>query len=193
MKKLLAKVTSIILGPIIIWPITLLIIVSKANLLPNNYWVISLTFFFLLVVLPFSYIYLLYKKKIISDLDLTKRQQRFKPLLLGLILFTLSTITVYFYGDILLLHLFLIIFFLFIVNFIVTLFWKISYHVAQVTVTTILINYLFNWRFPVLYAFIPLVFWSRLYLKKHDFWQLLGAFVLNGIIVILFLRSFNYV
>lgn len=193
MKKQLAKVISIMLGPIFLWPITLYIIVLNTGLTSRNYKIISSALFFLLIVAPFLYIYFLYKKKLISDLDVTKRQQRVKPLALVFGALVASLLLIYLFGTKLLLHLFIIILILFFINFIITLFWKISLHMALDVTSSIIINYLFAWRLPILYLFIPFVFWSRLYLKKHDVWQLLVSFILNGGLTLIMLKLFNYV
>ncbi len=193
MKKTIAKTISIIFGPIVLWPTTLFIIATKTQLHSVNYKIVSLMLFLLLVVLPFAYIFILYKQSAITDLDLTKRQQRFKPLFFIFIFLIISFVIVHLFGTKLLSDLFVITFVLFLIDLLITMFWKISYHMAINVVATILINYLYNWSFPILYVSIPLVFWSRLYLKKHDVWQLLSALILNGGLTLILLRLFNYV
>ena len=65
----------------------------------------------------------------------------------------------------------------------ISYYWKISLHSAMVTffVTMILIIYGYVY-WPIAVA-IPLVAWSRLELKRHTIFQLIGGFLLALIIV----------
>lgn len=71
-----------------------------------------------------------------------------------------------------------------IIGLIITNFWRISIHSGVATIFIIMTFYLFgfNKTWPII-LILPLVFWSRIYLSRHTFWQLLSGF-LAAILVI---------
>ncbi len=185
---LLAKFLSLIIGPILLWPLTLWLILENAHLNYQQSVILYPTLSFLLIIVPFSAILLMLRRHAVNDLDLTKREDRYRPLFLvaGCLLLTLPI--VYFFGNSFLFFLFLLFFLLLCLNAFITIFWKISFHMAINTIFVILINYFYHWSFVYLIIFLPLIFWSRLTLKKHTVNQLIGALILNGAITILFLK-----
>lgn len=185
MKKL-AQIISVILGPVI-WPIAIIIMILKSGLSTQQIFILLPILLFLQVFIPYLYIFRSYKLKKISDLDITKREERYKAMTITSISFFISLFFIYFFGNNLLIKFSIMILLIIIINTLITFFWKISLHMTMNIVVSILINYLFNWQLPILYLTIPLVFWSRLYLKKHTISQLLGALILNGSIVFIFL------
>ncbi len=62
--------------------------------------------------------------------------------------------------------------------------WKISFHVSTFTASVTILT-IFNQNFSFLYAFIPLLAWSRIKLKIHTFYQTLAGFVVGLIIPII--------
>ena len=185
---LLAKFLSLIIGPILLWPLTLWLILENAHLNYQQSVILYPTLSFLLIIVPFSAILLMLRRHAVNDLDLTKREDRYRPLFLvaGCLLLTLPI--VYFFGNSFLFFLFLLFFLLLCLNAFITIFWKISFHMAINTIFVIFINYFYHWSFVYLIIFLPLIFWSRLTLKKHTVNQLIGALILNGAITILFLK-----
>jgi hypothetical protein len=185
LKKRTAKFISFIFGPLV-WPITLVIVLFKTNLSNQQLSILLPTLLIFQVVIPYCYIFFAYKKKIIRDLDISKRQERYKALIITLSSFLISLIFAYFFGNPLILKLCFLTLIILLINALITLFWKISLHMTINIVAALLINFIFNWQLPILYLSLPLIFWSRLYLKKHSVNQLLGALVLNGVIVLIF-------
>lgn len=185
--KRVAQTISIILGPLI-WPIAVSAIVLESGLSTQKTSFLLPTLLFFQVIIPYVYIFRAYKKKNISDLDITKREERYKVMIIALFSFLLSLGFVLLIGNPLILKLFILTFILLLTNTFITFFWKISLHMTLNIVFVLTMNYLYNWRLPILYACLPLVFWSRLYLKKHTITQLLGALIINGGIVLFFLN-----
>ncbi len=183
-----AKFISLALGPVVLWPATVIIFLWKTNLPADKRLVLLPVLLLLQAVIPLAYVLLAFKHKKISDLDLTKRNERYTPLLITFICLLISLPFIYFLGNKTLVYLFALLSLLLLVNGFITLFWKISFHMALDTVFVLLVNYLFHWTLPILYLTIPLVFWSRLTLKKHTIAQLIGGLVLNGVIIMLFLK-----
>lgn len=189
----LAQLISIVFSVPILWSITLIFLILKTSLTIDQQWILFLGLFVFQVLIPFISIYIAFRQKKIGDLDITRRKERIKPLLLALLLFFISLIFSYFFGNRFFLNLNLILFILLTINTIITLFWKISFHMATNVVFSFIMNFLFAWSLPLLYITLPLIFWSRLTLKKHTVSQLLGALILNSTIIILFLKYFKYI
>lgn len=178
---------------IVTWlPIIYICLLSKTNLTSNQLRKIIPAIIIFQLIIPLGYILFLYFKKEISDFDMTKRKERIKPLSVTTISIFVSLILIYFSGNKFIIFFFLMIFILIFVNTLITLFWKISFHMAANTIAAILLNFLFDWQLPYLYILIPLIFWSRLKLKKHTVAQLIGGFLVNGLIIFFLLKSFGY-
>lgn len=75
---------------------------------------------------------------------------------------------------------------------IITYFWKISLHTGMATLFVCMIIYLFGLvkAWPVVFV-LPLVFWARLVLSRHNIWQLLAGclFALLVILIALYLNG----
>ncbi|MDO8610023.1 MAG: hypothetical protein Q7R95_05715 [bacterium] len=183
---LIAQIISLLFGPIII-PLLLIIILFNSGLKNQQIFYLLPITLILLIGIPYGYIVYAIKNKSISDIDITKREQRFGVMLITIISAFISLISVYFLGNQLSFYLYLLIFIILVVNSLITLFWKISLHMTANIIMAIIINFLLHWQYPILFITIPLIFWSRLYLKKHTFMQLLVALILNGGIAMLFL------
>lgn len=63
--------------------------------------------------------------------------------------------------------------------------WKISLHAGMTTIFAAMIIYLFGLEktWPII-LLIPLVFWARLVLVRHNFWQLIGGVALAILVVL---------
>lgn len=189
--KKLAICLSFILGPFTWLPFLLLVFIFKSDLTKNQIGILLPSLFILLVGIPLSYILLAYKGKSITDIDLSKRQERFIPLIIAFISLLISFIVVKLYGSPFLQNLILLFILLLCVNGVITLFWKISFHMAANVVGSLLLNFLYKGQLPILYLTIPIIYWSRLKLKKHTHSQLIAALFLNAIIVLFFLKRFD--
>jgi hypothetical protein len=184
--KRLAQVISILLGPFV-WPITLIVIIFRSGLSTQQITVLLPIVLLLQVGIPYFYIFRAYKLKKISDLDITKREERYKTMIITCISFVSSLLFIHFFGNSLLLKLSIMTLMILVINTIITFSWKISLHMTLNVISALIINYLYHWQLPFLYLSIPLIFWSRLYLKKHTIMQLIGGLVINGAIALFFI------
>ncbi|CUS78464.1 PAP2 superfamily protein [Candidatus Kryptonium thompsonii] len=57
--------------------------------------------------------------------------------------------------------------------------WKISAHSAGLSGPLSVLAWIFGYKAMPLFLLIPLVGWSRLYLRAHSFWQVVGGAVLG--------------
>ena len=61
-------------------------------------------------------------------------------------------------------------------------FYRISFHVALSTSLLILINHFTGWDFFLLFIIIPVIAWSRVYLRKHTLAQVILGFLVPVIV-----------
>lgn len=190
--KKLAKFLSIILGPHILSPILFIVVIFKSNLQSNQLAIIFPTVLLLQVIIPVSYLIIAPKLGWVSEWDMKTQKERQPFFVLLFILTTISLFVIYLFGNKLLLHLNLIFLFLLIVLSAITIFWKISLHASLNTAVAIIINFLFDWKFPILFLVIPTIYWARLQLKKHSTSQLLAGITLTTLVTFGGLYLFGY-
>ncbi len=69
---------------------------------------------------------------------------------------------------------------------IISCFYKISLHMILNTTVFILINYVFQWHLWIFVIIIPLIGWSRIFLEKHDVYQVISGILLPGLLALVF-------
>lgn len=183
----LATFVSELLGPLFWAPAVVVAFLFKSNLSGSNLKILFLLVFILQVVIPLAYIYYFsLKLHLASAWDEPKRQERYPLLALLLGCFLLSSIAIYRLGTPLLFNLELITLILLIIILIVTIYWKISFHISLATFGSLMINFLYGFKLPYLLLFlsIPILYWARLTLRRHTKGQLLAAFLINLIITL---------
>ena len=172
--RLLASLISWIISPVVVAPAVYLCIVQYGySATPHH-----LDWFFLLLlsatVAPMFMILGLKKIGKVSDYNITFREQRFLPLLVlvgvNLVGYELmkQVGAPRFLSGILLFNAVNTVFIL-----LVTLQWKISIHLFSLTSSIALLVLSIGAPALALLAFVPLLMWSRVYLKAHNFMQTL--------------------
>ncbi|MCR4324640.1 MAG: hypothetical protein NUV69_03050 [Candidatus Curtissbacteria bacterium] len=143
------------------------------------------------LIVPVGIFLYLLKSGRVTDIDMTKREERHIVWGVATLSFLLSTTLVYFLANYLF---FVISFTVFIVTltlFIITFKWKISVHVITNTTSVFVINYLFDWKLLWLFAVVPVVAFARFYLKKHTLSQILAGFAVGIIEPYIILEVFG--
>lgn len=151
-------------------------------------------FFIFLILIPYSFILYLYKRKKIHDLYMLKRKERIIPL----IFINLSVIT----GFLILLfmqstRLFSTIYMIYLIGLVVlsiiTIYWKISFHTSYVTIFSIVFVTIYGKWALFTIILIPLMIWARVELKRHTWAQTISGVIITGLIsiAVLYLKGFN--
>lgn len=190
--KKLATYLSFILGPVMLLPLLLTVLILRTNVTHNHIQILFLILFIFQICIPLSYVLIAYKLKRIHDLDMSKKEERIIPIIISAVGLLISLMMIKLVGSPLLFNLFILLSILLLINGVITVFWKISFHMGINVISALLINFLYHWQFPVFYLTIPIIYWSRLELKRHTHAQLIVAFLLNSLIILFFLRKFNY-
>ncbi|NLJ48297.1 MAG: hypothetical protein GX428_01725 [Candidatus Atribacteria bacterium] len=189
--KKIAKAISIVAQPTFI-PIILYIIVSFA-VAPSmtGFWYALIGIVFITLA-PMILVYILFRYKKITDPDLSNQRERFIPYisivglyLIGFIIFwflrapypilaiTASYITVTLVGAF------------------VSLFWKISMHMAGVAGPVTALVFLVNPLFALAYLFLIPLGWARYILKKHTFPQIIIGSGFSMLLTYLIIQLFS--
>lgn len=111
------------------------------------------------------------------DMDIPERTDRHYPLILVIITYIIGTIVLYALNAPAITTVLMFCYFSnTLILFLINLYWKISIHAMGVAGPSVALIYVFGPLGLVFSPIIPLVMWSRLYLKKHTFFQvIIGA------------------
>jgi membrane-associated phospholipid phosphatase len=196
MKKV-AEIISLVLNPIFLILLLILLGIEKSNLSQSEMLIFTVSVLILNGLLPICFIYYFAKKGLILDdvLD-NKAVLKNRPFLLagGIIILFLETLTLDIFNNpeplftILLTLLFLI-----FALFLITLYRKISLHMALASTFSLVILFLFGYSFWPILLTVPAVLWSRLVLKRHTFKQILAALLLAILVTGLVFYSRGYI
>ncbi len=174
-----ANFISWVISPVVVAPAAYLaiVMVGHSNELHNMAYLSVL--FCASTLAPMFLIYGLKKTGRVSDYNITFREQRFLPLLVLTAInllgyeFMLQLLAPRFLSGILLFNAVNTIFIL-----LVTLQWKISIHLFAFSSSVALLFLQFGFVALWLLLFVPLLMWSRIRLKAHNFMQtLVGSIV----------------
>lgn len=194
-----ARLVSDVLNPLVVPPLTLLLLGWSASLsLPSLGWIAFISLIFYSIIPLGLTLYLFYNQHTVS-LDFPKRESRNRLFKCSI----LSTSA----GSLILFYHFLDSHFIigatalvFMINplagYLINLKWKISVHAAAIATSGCLFASFFAWSLSevetftgilsllILLVLLPLMIWARYYLKLHSPGELLGG-SLAGIIVTL--------
>jgi len=129
------------------------------------------------MLLPWLYIFFLYRKNKIYDIHIPEKSNRMKPLLFTLLSYAAGLVALYLLEAPLFLK---VIFILTIVSTsiltIITYYWKISLHTSWITFVVITFNVLLGPWMLLLLPLIPVIGWARVKARRHTAPQVvLGA------------------
>jgi len=187
-KNELAKIISNLLLPILVFSSLLVSTFTLSVTLSTTLLLIFLTF-----LIPITTGILFKIFKITSDYDVSKREERPKIFSVFLLCFLISLYISTNTTEILLVDMYSILNLTFFLGILVTLFWKISFHMIISTLSIFFIIYLLQNPYSYLLALlIPLVGWSRVQLKKHDTKQVIGGFLLTLLCILIVLTFMKF-
>jgi len=136
--------------------------------------------------IPLAYLILGRQRGWVSDLELSRREERPRFILVSLSSDVLALLVLRFLdGPHLLTMIVLTYFCLAVVMFAISSFWKISMHMAGVGGFSTALVFVFG--APALWALLslPLVAWARLHRRKHDIPQLVAGALVGAMITAL--------
>jgi len=188
-KKKLAETFSLVLQPSAI-AVLLYLVVSFSFATGWRAWFFFLIGLLFVSIFPILLVIFLTKKGKVSDPDLPNREERFfpylmicGPYLLALVIFLLTSaplplvaITCCYLG-------------VTFVGAIVSLFWKISLHLAGVAGPVTAMAMIISPYWAFLYLLLLPLGWARIYLAKHDLYQVVAGSVMSIVITFIIVSS----
>jgi len=136
-------------------------------------------------VVPILSMILLKVLGITSDLNVTKREERPKLFLPMGICFLISLVLSITSSSQILITVYTSLVISFVMGFLITLLWKISYHMIWSTLAIFFIIY--SRQISQLYyllLLLPFIGWSRLHLKRHTLGQVIAGFLLTSLCIL---------
>ncbi len=188
----LARILSTIFNPFLT-SLALFVILAheKAQTTPD-FWVLLFNSVFFTSIGPMLFVFWLYSRGIISDLDMSIRAERQR--VFGVfVAFLVAGV-----GDLWLIHAPVMLIATMagytassVVVMYITHYWKISTHALGITAPLVALLYLFGWQPLPFLILIPIICWARVYLRAHTLGQVVAGTGLGAVTVVLFFRIFG--
>jgi membrane-associated phospholipid phosphatase len=189
-----AKILSTVCNPFLTSLALFVILADARSGSSYGFWVLLFNSAFFTSIAPMLFIFYLYATDRISDLDMSIRTERERVFIAFVVFYALGAI------DLWLIHAPPIMTAsmagyaasALVVQWI-TRYWKISTHALGITAPLIALTVLYGQRPAPFYLLIPLVGWSRVYLRAHTLLQVLAGIGLALCTTLLFFRVFHVV
>ncbi|MGH7727256.1 MAG: phosphatase PAP2 family protein [Acidimicrobiales bacterium] len=190
----LARIFSTICNPFLT-ALALFVVVAhvSARSLPDFWGLLASTTFFTSIG-PMLYVLWLYWTERIADLDMSERGERERVFGVFVVFYALGTLVLYLAHAPALATASLAGYTaaaIVVQN--ITRYWKISTHALGITAPFVVLIYLYGWQ-PLPFAvLVPIVCWSRVYLRAHTVAQVLAGTALGAGSVLLFFHVFRLI
>ena len=187
-----ARIFSTVCNPFLTSLALFVILAGARSNGATDFWVLLFNSAFFTSIAPMLFIFYLYATDRISDLDMSIRTERERVFIAFVIFYALGAL------DLWLIHAPVIMTAsmaayaaaTLVVQWI-TRYWKISTHALGITAPLVALTVLFGQRPAPFYILIPLVGWSRVYLRAHTLLQVIAGTLLALFTTLLFFRVFH--
>lgn len=173
------------------FPVLLFIAIFNTGLTNHQIRILLPILLGLNVILPIFLFFLVLAKGKVSDIDVTKRQERHQLIGTLSIILVISSLISFYLGNNLFFVLQLTALAMTLTIFLVTLRFKISGHALMNTGAVFVVNYLFEYRLLWLFLVVPLIGFARIYLKKHSLIEVLTGVAVGLVEPYLILKFFK--
>ena len=189
-----AKILSTVCNPFLTSLALFVILAGARSGSSYDFWVLLFNSAFFTSIAPMLFIFYLYATDRISDLDMSIRTERERVFIVFVVFYALGAI------DLWLIHAPAIMTAsmagyaasALVVQWI-TRYWKISTHALGITAPLVALTVLYGQRPVPFYVLIPLIGWSRVYLRAHTVLQVVAGTLLALGTTLIFFRVFHVV
>lgn len=190
----LARIFSTIFNPFLTALFLFVVIAHDRAASVGNFWVLLFTSTFFTSIGPMLYVLWLYATERITDLDMSVRSEREKVFGAFVLSYAVGTAALFAIHAPALITAAMAGFTLasLVVGFI-TKFWKISTHALGITAPLVILVYMYGVQPLPFFILIPLVGWSRVWLRAHTVLQVVAGTALGATSVLFFLRAFRLI
>ncbi len=190
----IARIFSTICNPFLT-ALTLFVILAHVEASTSqSFWFLLFASTFFTSIGPMLYVLWLYATDRISDLDMSVRAERERVFGIFVLFYAVGAIVLwslkapllmtatmagYTFGS--------------LVTQYITRYWKISTHALGIVAPLIVMIYLFGWQPVPFLILVPIVAWSRVFLRAHTTLQVIAGTALGIVSVLLFFRLFRLI
>jgi membrane-associated phospholipid phosphatase len=190
----LARILSTVCNPFLTSLALFVILAGASSRGATDFWVLLFNSALFISIAPMLFIFWLYATDRVSDLDMSIRSERERVFLAFVIFYALGAIDLWLIRAPAIMTASMAAFAAsaLVVQWI-TRYWKISTHALGVTAPLVALTVLFGSRPVPFYVLIPLVGWSRVYLRAHTVLQVIAGTLLAVVSTLIFFRFFHLV
>jgi membrane-associated phospholipid phosphatase len=190
----LARIFSTVFNPFITALALFVIVAHERAKDTPTFWLLLFTSTFFTSIGPMLYVLWLYSTDKISDLDMSVRGERERVFGIFVIFYALGTLVLWqLRAPILLTASMAGYAGAALVTQYITRYWKISTHALGIAAPLVVLVKLYGLQPLPFFVLIPIVGWSRVYLRAHTPLQVLAGTALGVGSVLLFFRVFNVI
>lgn len=180
--KIFAGLVALVLSPLTLWPMMFWHSIETQNLTAvEKLWAKLIIFGIGITPAIIALVYLKLTGKV-SDWQLKKRTERYRFNIIVLAWAILMLVFLHLFGFTLLFKWVSVVVIWFALFTLITFFWKISAHVATVTLVFLMLSGSMTAFIRQGLPWVVLVSWVRVYLKNHTPGQVFGGFVLSFVV-----------
>ncbi|GAC1660060.1 MAG: phosphatase PAP2 family protein [Candidatus Elarobacter sp.] len=189
-----ARIFSTVCNPFVTSLALFVVLAGARSNGATDFWVLLFNSAFFTSIAPMLFIFYLYATDRISDLDMSIRAERERVFIAFVIFYALGAIDLWLIRAPVIMTASMAAYAAsaLVVQWI-TRYWKISTHALGITAPLVAFTVLFGERPVPFYVLIPLVGWSRVYLRAHTLLQVLAGTALALTNTLLFFRIFHLV
>jgi len=190
----LARIFSTVCNPFLTALALFVLLAHQETRDTGNFWFLLFTSTFFTSIGPMLYVLWLYSNDRISDLDMSVRSEREKVFGIFVVFYAVGTLVLWLVHAPTLLTASMAGYAAAsaVVQYI-TRYWKISTHALGITAPLVVLIYLYHEQPLPFLVLIPIVGWSRVWLRAHTLLQVIAGTLLGAGSVLLFLRLFRLI
>ena len=189
-----ARIFSTVCNPFLTSLALFVILAGARSNGATDFWVLLFNSAFFTSIAPMLFIFYLYATDRISDLDMSIRRERERVFIAFVVFYALGALDLWLIRAPAIMTASMAAYAVsaLIVQWI-TRYWKISTHALGITAPLVALTVLFGQRPAPFYVLIPIVGWSRVYLRAHTVPQVVAGTLLALVTTLVFFRVFHVV
>ena len=190
----IARIFSTICNPFLT-ALTLFVILAHVKASgAQSFWFLLFASTFFTSIGPMLYVLWLYATDRISDLDMSVRSERERVFGIFVLFYAIGTIVLWWLNAPLLMTATMAGYTAAsLITQYITRYWKISTHALGIVAPLIVMIYLFGWQPVPFLVLIPIVGWSRVFLRAHTVLQVIAGTALGALSVAVSLKIFRLI
>jgi membrane-associated phospholipid phosphatase len=190
----LARIFSTICNPFVTALALFVLVAHQEARDTGNFWFLLFTSTFFTSIGPMLYVLWLYSNDRISDLDMSVRSERERVFGIFVVFYALGTLVLWLVHAPALLTASMAGYTAasLVVQYI-TRYWKISTHALGITAPLVVLIYQYGAQPLPFLVLIPIVGWSRVWLRAHTILQVVAGTALGAASVLIFFRLFKLI